>query len=84
MTNFDMNHGTVCAIQEGMFLFRREFFQLLSVTSLGLTEVHFWELWEQRFYLFIYLFIYYMVYTHVKSFTIVKNRKRNVAECSGR
>ena len=25
--------------------------------------------------LFIYLFIYYMVYTHVKSFTIVKNRK---------
>jgi len=26
-------------------------------------------------YLFIYLFIYYTVYTHVKSFTIVKNRK---------
>ena len=26
-------------------------------------------------YLFIYLFIYYMVYVHVKSFTIVKNRK---------
>ena len=25
--------------------------------------------------LFIYLFIYYTVYTHVKSFTIVKNRK---------
>jgi len=25
--------------------------------------------------LFIYLFIYCMVYTHVKSFTIVKNRK---------
>jgi len=24
---------------------------------------------------FIYLFIYYMVYTHLKSFTIVKNRK---------
>jgi len=24
---------------------------------------------------FIYLFIYYTVYTHVKSFTIVKNRK---------
>jgi len=30
----------------------------------------------QRFiYLFICLFIYYMVYTHVKSFTVVKNRK---------
>jgi len=26
-------------------------------------------------HLFIYLFIYYTVYTHVKSFTIVKNRK---------
>jgi len=25
-------------------------------------------------YLFVYLFIYYMVYTHVKSFTIAKNR----------
>jgi len=28
-----------------------------------------------RSYLFIYLFIYYMVNTHVKPFTIVKNRK---------
>jgi len=26
----------------------------------------------------IYLFIYYMVYTHVKSFTIVKNRKCDI------
>jgi len=30
------------------------------------------------FDLFIYLFIYYTVYTHVKSFTIVKNRKIDV------
>jgi len=30
---------------------------------------------ERPCYTRIYLFIYYMVYTHVKSFTIVKNRK---------
>jgi len=29
----------------------------------------------RRMFTLIYLFIYYMVYTHVKSFTIVNNRK---------
>jgi len=29
----------------------------------------------------IYLFIYYMVYRHVKSFTMVKNRKWSCGSC---
>jgi len=33
---------------------------------------------------FIYLFIYYTVYTHVKSFTIVKNRKGREGDERGR